>query len=68
MGFQWALPQTMPDLPPHCERAGEEVMDAQKLAEQAGIVDADFADHDNDRSRARRYASVKLAAAVGRAM
>jgi len=33
-----------------------------------GIVDADFADHDNDRSRARRYASVKLAAAVGRAM
>ena len=33
-----------------------------------GIVDADFADHDNDRSRARRYASVKLAAAVGRGM
>ena len=33
-----------------------------------GIVDADFADHANDRSRARRYASVKLAAAVGRAM
>ncbi len=27
----------MQDLPPHCERAGEEVMDAQKLAEQAGF-------------------------------
>lgn len=27
-----------------------------------------FIDHANDRSRARRYASVKLAAAVGRAM
>jgi len=27
-----------------------------------------FIDHANDKSRARRYASVKLAAAVGRAM
>jgi len=28
----------------------------------------DYTDHANDKSRARRYASVKLAAAVGRAM
>jgi len=37
-------------------------------ANEYGIVDADFADHANDKSRARRYASVKLAAAVGRGM
>lgn len=39
---------------------------SDSLAEMSKV--AYFVDHANDKSRARRYASVKLAAAVGRAM
>jgi len=41
---------------------------ASLASDKHPIACTKYAHHDNDRSRARRYASVKLAAAVGRAM